>query len=161
VVELSAEDRKKIAARHLMMKEYNEELDVKALAGEAGYTALEQLGIRPTLDATAFGEVIPEKVLKPYCHQKHAKISMRLVPNQNSKEITKLFVDHFQAIAPPQVKVQVIPHHGGEPAVTPINSVAFTRQQKMPILKVGAKCQFLPEMGEAFQLWRYLKENLA
>jgi acetylornithine deacetylase/succinyl-diaminopimelate desuccinylase-like protein len=54
-----------------------------------------------------------------------AKISMRLVPNQNSKEITQLFIDHFRSIAPPQVKVKVTPHHGGEPAVTPIDSLAY------------------------------------
>ena len=55
----------------------------------------------------------------------HAKISMRLVPNQNSTEITELFTKHFKSIAPKYVKVKVTAHHGGEPAVTPTNSPAF------------------------------------
>jgi acetylornithine deacetylase/succinyl-diaminopimelate desuccinylase-like protein len=50
---------------------------------------------------------------------------MRLVPHQTSDEITKLFTDHFTKIAPPGVKVKVMPHHGGEPVVTPTDSVAF------------------------------------
>ena len=64
---------------------------------------------------------------------------MRLVPNQNSKVITKLFVDHFQAIAPPQVKVKVTPHHGGEPAVTPINSIAYQAAENAYIEGWGKK----------------------
>ena len=47
---------------------------------------------------------------------------MRLVPNQGPDEITKKFKDHFEKIAPPSVKVKVTPHHGGEPAVVPVDS---------------------------------------
>jgi acetylornithine deacetylase/succinyl-diaminopimelate desuccinylase-like protein len=59
-----------------------------------------------------------------------AKISMRLVPNQTSEKITKLFTDHFLKIAPPYVKVKITPHHGGEPVVTPTDSIAYKAAQK-------------------------------
>jgi acetylornithine deacetylase/succinyl-diaminopimelate desuccinylase-like protein len=140
VAELSIEDRTKIAAAPFDEEEYKKELDVKALAGEAGYTALEQLGIRPTLDVNGiWGGYTGEGAKTVLPSKAHAKISMRLVPNQNSKEITKLFVDHFQAIAPPQVKVKVTPHHGGEPAVTPINSIAYQAAENAYIKGWGKK----------------------
>lgn len=126
VLELTKEERTKIAAAPFSEAEYKKELDVKELAGEAGYTALEQLGIRPTLDVNGiWGGYTGEGAKTVLPSKANAKISMRLVPNQNSKEITKLFTDHFKAIAPPQVKVKVTAHHGGEPAVTPINSLAY------------------------------------
>src|SRR5690606_6902577 len=59
-----------------------------------------------------------------------AKISMRLVPNQQSDKITKLFKAHFENIAPKTVKVKVTPHHGGEPVVTPTDSTAFKAAEK-------------------------------
>lgn len=126
VVELSAEERVKIASAPFSEEEYKKELEVDALAGEAGYTALEQLGIRPTLDVNGiWGGYTGEGAKTVLPSKAHAKLSMRLVPNQSSKEITKLFTDHFLSIAPPQVKVKVTPHHGGEPAVTPIDSIAY------------------------------------
>lgn len=126
VIELSQEDRAKIASAPFSEEEYKKELEVDALAGEAGYTALEQLGIRPTLDVNGiWGGYTGEGAKTVLPSKAYAKISMRLVPNQNSGEITKLFTDHFNAIAPPQVKVKVTPHHGGEPAVTPIDSIAY------------------------------------
>jgi acetylornithine deacetylase/succinyl-diaminopimelate desuccinylase-like protein len=126
VVELSRQERDKIATAPFSDEAYKKELDVDALAGEAGYTILEQLGIRPTLDVNGiWGGYTGEGAKTVLPSKAHAKISMRLVPNQNSTEITRLFTDHFKQIAPPQVKVKVTPHHGGEPAVTPIDSIAY------------------------------------
>lgn len=140
VVELSDSDRAKIATAPFSEEEYKKELDVDALAGEAGYTALEQLGIRPTLDVNGiWGGYTGEGAKTVLPSKAHAKISMRLVPNQNSKEITKLFTDHFKAIAPPQVKVKVMPHHGGEPAVTPIDSIAYKAAENAYIEGWGKK----------------------
>jgi acetylornithine deacetylase/succinyl-diaminopimelate desuccinylase-like protein len=131
VVELSAEDRKKLANSPFSEKEFMQSLNVDAVAGEAGYTVLEQLGIRPTFDCNGiWGGYTGEGAKTVLPSKAFAKISMRLVPNQNSNKIAQLFTDHFKSIAPPQVKVQVIPHHGGEPAVTPINSVAFKAAEK-------------------------------
>jgi len=140
VVELSDEERIKIASSPFSEKKFKEELEVDALAGEAGYTALEQLGIRPTLDVNGiWGGYTGEGAKTVLPSKAHAKISMRLVPNQNSKEITKLFTDHFRSIAPPQVKVKVTPHHGGEPAVTPIDSLAFKAAENAYIEGWGKK----------------------
>lgn len=126
VVELTKEERAKIATAPFSEVAYKNELEVEELAGEAGYTALEQLGIRPTLDVNGiWGGYTGEGAKTVLPSKAHAKISMRLVPDQNSKEIAKLFSDHFKSIAQPQVKVVVTPHHGGEPAVTPIDSLAY------------------------------------
>jgi len=126
VVELTQAERAKIATAPFSDEAYKDELDVDALAGEAGYTILEQLGIRPTLDVNGiWGGYIGEGAKTVLPSKACAKISMRLVPDQNSAEITQLFTDHFSKIAPPQVKVKVTPHHGGEPAVTPIDSIAY------------------------------------
>jgi acetylornithine deacetylase/succinyl-diaminopimelate desuccinylase-like protein len=126
VAELSDNERAKIAESPFSEEQFKQELEVDALAGESGYTALEQLGIRPTLDVNGiWGGYTGEGAKTVLPAKAHAKISMRLVPNQNSHEITKLFTDHIKTIAPPQVKVKVTPHHGGEPAVTPIDSIAY------------------------------------
>lgn len=140
VVELSDAERIKIATSPFSEEEFKKELEVEALAGESGYTALEQLGIRPTLDVNGiWGGYTGEGAKTVLPSKAHAKISMRLVPDQDSKEITKLFTDHFISIAPPQVKVKVTPHHGGEPAVTPINSTAFKAAENAYIEGWGKK----------------------
>ena len=131
VKELTQEEKEKLAMAPFNETEYKKELEVDALAGEAGYTALEQLGVRPTLDVNgSWGGYTGEGAKTVLPSKAHAKISMRLVPDQNSNEISKLFEDHFKAIAPPQVKVKVTTHHGGEPAVTPIDSIAFKAAEK-------------------------------
>jgi acetylornithine deacetylase/succinyl-diaminopimelate desuccinylase-like protein len=131
VVELSDEERAKIAEAPFNVEEYKKELDVEALAGEKGYTILEQLGIRPTFDVNGiWGGYIGEGAKTGRPSKAHAKISMRLVPNQDSDEVSKLFTKHFITIAPKSVKVKVIPHHGGQPAVTPIDSVAYKAAEK-------------------------------
>lgn len=126
VVELSAEERAEMARAPFDQKAYNEELGIEEEWGESGYSTIERTGIRPTLDVNGIwggytGEgsktVLPSKAF--------AKISMRLVPNQTSEEITKKFADYFKSIAPKSVKVEVRPHHGGDPVVIPSNSVEF------------------------------------
>lgn len=126
VLELSTTERDEMAKAPFNLDEYKKDLEVADVWGEKGFTVMERTGIRPTLDCNGIwggytGEgsktVLPSKAF--------AKISMRLVPNQNSHEITDLFAKHFQAIAPAGVKVEVRPHHGGEPVVTPVDSVEF------------------------------------
>lgn len=126
VVELSEAERKAMNEAPFYESEYKKELDIAAVHGEKGYTTLERASIRPTLDVNGIwgGYTAPgAKTVLP--SKAYAKISMRLVPNQNSDEITALFKKHFESIAPPYVKVKVNPHHGGEPAVTPIDSQAY------------------------------------
>lgn len=131
VLELSAEDRKAMAQVPFSEQEYMDSLGVKALLGEKGFTPLEHVAIRPTLDVNGiWGGYIGEGAKTVLPSKAYAKISMRLVPDQSSKEITQLFEDHFKKIAPPSVKVIVKPHHGGEPAVTPTNSKAYNAASK-------------------------------
>jgi len=126
VQELSDEQRKMINKAPFDLDEYKKDLDIDDVDGEKGYTTIERTGIRPSLDVNGiWGGYTGEGAKTVLPSKAHAKISMRLVPNQKSDEITKLFADHFKKMAPPYVKVNVTPHHGGEPAVTPTDSVAF------------------------------------
>jgi acetylornithine deacetylase/succinyl-diaminopimelate desuccinylase-like protein len=92
---------------------------------------MERTGIRPTLDVNGiWGGYTGEGAKTVLPSKAFAKISMRLVPNQSSEEITKLFQDYFKAIAPKSVTVEVKPHHGGEPAITPVDSVEYIAASK-------------------------------
>ncbi|MCA6380057.1 MAG: dipeptidase [Cytophagales bacterium] len=126
VAELTAEERNALNKAPFNLDEYKKELAINDVKGEAGYTTLERTGTRPTLDVNGiWGGYTGEGAKTVLPSKASAKISMRLVPNQNSTEITDLFTKHFQSIAPKSVKVKVTAHHGGEPAVTPTNSKAF------------------------------------
>jgi acetylornithine deacetylase/succinyl-diaminopimelate desuccinylase-like protein len=108
------------------LEKYKNDLGIKAVLGEKGYTTLERTSIRPTLDVNGiWGGYTAPGAKTVLASKAYAKISMRLVPNQTSEEITEKFVKHFNAIAPDYVTVKVKPHHGGEPAVTPIDSIAY------------------------------------
>ncbi|MBT1698622.1 dipeptidase [Fulvivirgaceae bacterium PWU4] len=131
VAELSAAEREALNRAPFNVNEYKSELGINEIKGEKGYTTLERTGVRPTLDVNGiWGGYTGEGAKTVLPSKAHAKISMRLVPNQSSAEITELFTKHFKAIAPEYVKVKVMPHHGGEPAVTPTNSKAFGAASK-------------------------------
>lgn len=126
VVELSAEERKLLAKAPFNLEEYKAHLDIKEVHGEKGYTTTERSGIRPTLDVNGiWGGYTGEGAKTVLPSKAFAKISMRLVPNQSYKNITKLFEDHFRKIAPASVKVDVRPHHGGDPIVVRADSHAY------------------------------------
>lgn len=126
VQELTPKEREEMAKIPFNEVEYMQELGVSGLKGEKGYTTLERVSIRPTLDVNGiWGGYMGNGAKTVLPSKAFAKISMRLVPNQSSKKITELFKKHFESIAPKSVKVEVRPHHGGEPAVTPIDSIAF------------------------------------
>ena len=131
VVELSADDRAMLARAPFDLEEYKAFLDIDDIRGEEGYTTMERTGIRPCLDVcgiwggytgTGAKTVLPSTA--------HAKISMRLVPNQDSAKITKLFKQHFLAIAPKYVKVKVEEKEGGNGFLIPITSPAFQAASK-------------------------------
>lgn len=126
VEELSTKERELLAAAPFDLSKFKESLEIIDVWGEQGYTTPERTGIRPTLDVNGIwggytGEgsktVLPSKAF--------AKISMRLVPNQEHEHITRLFQQHFASIAPSQVSVKVTPHHGGNPYVLPLDSIAY------------------------------------
>lgn len=131
VDEVSAEERALMAKAPFNLDDYKAHLDIDAVQGEEGYSTLERTSIRPTLDVNGiWGGYIGEGAKTVLPSKAFAKISMRLVPNQDSAKITKLFQQHFESIAPASVKVKVIPHHGGEAAVTPTDSVAYKAAEK-------------------------------
>ena len=131
VVELSKADRAMLARAPFDMKEYKEFLDIDEVKGEKGYTTLERTGIRPCLDVCGiWGGYTGEGAKTVLPSVAHAKISMRLVPNQRSAEITKLFARHFKKIAPKYVKVEVKECEGGDGFLIPISSDAYKAASK-------------------------------
>ena len=126
VVELTDSDRAEMAKAPFSHEAYCKALDLKDTWGEANYSTMERGSIRPTLDVNGiWGGYIGEGAKTVIASKAYAKISMRLVPDQNPQEITELFTNHFLKIAPSSVRVIVKPHHGGEAAVTPIDSIGY------------------------------------
>ena len=131
VLPLSEADRAALNKAPFDLEEYKKDLGVNDVWGEKGYTTLERTGTRPTLEVNGiWGGYTGEGAKTVLPSKASAKISMRLVPNQQSDKITQLFTEHFQKIAPAYVKVKVSAHHGGEPVVTPTDSVAYQAAQK-------------------------------
>ncbi|TQD36277.1 dipeptidase [Haloflavibacter putidus] len=126
VEELSQKERKKMGEAPFDVEAYKKALDLKDVYGEEGYTTNERNSIRPTLDVNGiWGGYIGEGAKTVIPSKAFAKISMRLVPNQNWEEITDLFQKHFESIAPDAVSVKVTPHHGGQAYVTPIDGLEY------------------------------------
>ena len=126
VIELSAEDRAKLARAPFDPDEYKKFLNIAEVKGEKGYTTLERTGIRPCLDVNGiWGGYTGEGAKTVLPSEAHAKISMRLVPDQDSEKITELFEKHIRSIAPPYVKVDVKRYHGGNGFLIPISSPAY------------------------------------
>lgn len=126
VVVLTDAEREELNRAPFSLDEYKKDLNVEDVHGEKGYTTLERTGIRPTFELNGiWGGYIGEGAKTVLPSKAHAKISMRLVPNQTTDKITEIFTKHFESIAPKSVKVKVTPHHGGEPVVTPTDSIAF------------------------------------
>ncbi len=123
---LSAEERAEMAKAPFNEEDYKKALNIDAVFGEKGYSTPERVSIRPTLDVNGiWGGYTGEGAKTVLPSKAHAKISMRLVPNQEPDEITELFANYFKSIAPATVKVEVNPHHGGEPVVTETDSLAY------------------------------------
>lgn len=126
VVELSASDRAQLSRAPFDIDEYKSFLEIGDVRGEKGYSTLERTGIRPCLDVCGiWGGYTGEGAKTVLPSEAHAKISMRLVPDQKSAEITELFLQHFKSIAPSCVKVEVTPCEGGDGFLIPITSDAY------------------------------------
>ena len=138
VLELTAAERKAINGAPFDLNEYKKELNVKEVWGEKGYTTLERTGIRPTLEVNGiWGGYTGEGAKTVLPSKAYAKISMRLVPNQVSGEISDMFKKHFEGIAPDYVTVKVTAHHGGEAVVTPTDSPAYKAAAKAIVTTFG------------------------
>ena len=128
---LSAEERAKMAEAPFSKEAYCKALDIEDVYGEAGYTSNQRNSIGRTLDVNGiWGGYIGEGAKTVIASKAYAKISMRLVPDQDWKKITQLFKSHFESIAPKGVTVVVKPHHGGQAYVTPIDSVGYQAASK-------------------------------
>ena len=126
VAELSRADRRMLGRAPFDLKEYKEFLGVRELRGEKGYTPLERVGIRPCLDVCGiWGGYTGAGAKTVLPSEAHAKISMRLVPDQRSAEIAKLVARHLRKIAPKYVTVEVTPCGGCDGFTIPISSPAY------------------------------------
>lgn len=140
VRELTPAERKAFNKAPFCLKEYKKALDIAAVEGEAGYTTMERTGVRPSLDVNGiWGGYIGEGTKTVIPTHASAKISMRLVPNQDWKKIAKLFEKHFCAIAPKSVKVEVKALHGGMPYVSPTDLPAYRAAEKAVEATFGKK----------------------
>lgn len=126
VVELTKEEREMLARAPFDIEEYKHFLDIDAVKGEEGFSTMERTGIRPCLDVNGiWGGYTGEGAKTVLPSKAFAKISMRLVPNQDNKKIAQLFEKHFLKLAPAGVKVKVTPHHGGQGFLCPISSNVY------------------------------------
>ena len=124
-------ERQEMSKAPFNLNEYKKDLEIYDVYGEKGYTTNERNSIRPTLDVNGiWGGYTGEGAKTVLPSKAYAKISMRLVPNQSSTKITKLFQHHFNSIAPDCVKVKVTPHHGGEGVVVPTDFKGFVAASK-------------------------------
>jgi acetylornithine deacetylase/succinyl-diaminopimelate desuccinylase-like protein len=131
VEELSKEERAEMAKAPFNLEAYKDAIKIGDVYGEEHYSTNERNSIRPTLDVNGiWGGYTGEGAKTVIASKAYAKISMRLVPNQDWKEITDLFVKHFESIAPKAVSVKVTPHHGGQGYVTPIDNIAYKAASK-------------------------------
>ena len=128
---LSQEEREAIGETPFCIERYKKNLDIDEVQGEAGYSTIERTGIRPSLDVNGiWGGYIAEGTKTVIPSKASAKISMRLVPNQDYEKIAELFEKHFRAIAPKSVKVNVKYLHGGYPYVSPTDMPAYKAASK-------------------------------
>jgi acetylornithine deacetylase/succinyl-diaminopimelate desuccinylase-like protein len=140
VMKLSAKERKELNKAPFKLNAYKKDLAIGDVWGEKGFTTIERTGIRPTLDVNGiWGGYIGEGAKTVLPSKAYAKISMRLVPNQKSEKISKLFQKHFEKIAPKSVKVKVKPHHGGEPVVVSTESHAYKSAARAMEMSYGKK----------------------
>ena len=139
VEDVSQAERDEMASVAMDDEVYKRSLNVKELRGEAGYSTIERTAIRPTLDVNGmWGGYIKEGAKTVIGAKATAKISMRLVPHQDSTKIGALFTKYFKSLAPDSVTVKVSTFHGGEPYVTPIDSTAY-KAASMAIEKTFGK----------------------
>ena len=138
VEELSAGEREQFKKIPFSLESYQNALDIESVYGEKGFSTLERKSIRPTLDINGiWGGYTGEGAKTVIASKAYAKISMRLVPNQKSEEITKLFMDHFVSIAPKGVTVKITPHHGGEAYVMHPDGLEFQAASKAYVETFG------------------------
>ncbi len=140
VIEISRVERDEMAMAPFDEQDYMEKLKVVALSGEVSYTTKERTGIRPSLDVNGiWGGYTSEGTKTVLPSKAYAKISMRLVPNQDYKKIGELFEQYFRKMAPKSVKVKVEALHGGQAYVSPIDTIGYKAASKAMEATLGKK----------------------
>ncbi|MCX6234573.1 MAG: dipeptidase [Bacteroidetes bacterium] len=131
VVEIRPEERNAMAKAPFNLQNFKKTLDIAQEMGEDGFTTIERTGIRPSLDVNGiWGGYTGEGAKTVLPSKASAKISMRLVPNQDHKKIAAIFKKHFRSIAPDYVKVNIKYLHGGKPYVSPMDMTAYKAAEK-------------------------------
>ena len=131
VLESSAKERELLNMAPFDREEYKKALDVEDLEGETGFTTIERTGIRPSFDVCGiWGGYTGEGAKTVIASKAYAKISTRLVPNQDHEKIAKMFEEYFVTLAPKSVKVKVDSLHGGQAYVCPIDLPAYKAAEK-------------------------------
>lgn len=140
VRDLTPAEREAFNEAPFNLENYKRSLDIDDVAGEAGYTTIERTGVRPSLDVNGiWGGYIEEGTKTVIPSRASAKISMRLVPNQDFEKIGELFEKHFRSIAPASVKVNVKYLHGGAPYVAPTDMAAYKAAEQAIVDTFGKK----------------------
>jgi acetylornithine deacetylase/succinyl-diaminopimelate desuccinylase-like protein len=140
VIVATDKERKLMAEAPFDEKEFKDDLGIKDLWGEKGYSTNERTGIRPTLELNGiWGGYTGEGAKTVLPSKAFAKISMRLVPNQHSEKMSELLINHLHKIAPPYITLKASLHHGGEPYMTPIDSKGYQAASKAIETTFGKK----------------------
>ncbi len=148
VLKLTKQERENFKKLKFKEKEFARSIGLKVLKGEKGYSTLERIWARPTLDCNGiFGGWYGQGAKTVLPSKATAKISMRLVPNQKPKKIAKLFEKHIKKLAPSTVKVEVRDLHGGYPVITPLEDPATIAASKAMARAFGKKTVFMREGG--------------
>lgn len=148
VQKLTKKEREQFKNLKFSDKAFAKELDVKELKGEKGFSTLERLWTRPTLDCNGIYGGFTEEGAKTVLPSKAtAKISMRLVPDQDHTKIAKLFEKYVKSIAPKSIKVKVKNLHGAYPVVVPLEDKAIVAAAKATSKAFGKKTVFTREGG--------------
>jgi acetylornithine deacetylase/succinyl-diaminopimelate desuccinylase-like protein len=146
VLDYSAAERQRINEAPYNEQQYKADLKVNGLLGEVGYSTLERTGTRPTLDVNGiWGGYIGEGAKTVLPSKAYAKISMRLVSNQDPLKVEKQFADYLASLAPAGVQVKVAPHHGGYPVVVPTDAVEYRAAERAMVDAFGKNP--IPQFG--------------
>ena len=147
VMPISDRERTEYKKLPFDQKAFMKDLETDATPGEQGYSELERMWARPTLDCNGiWGGFTGEGAKTVLPSKAYAKISMRLVPNQTPDEIAKKFENFFNKIKPAGITIKVIDLHGGMPAITPIDSIGMKAATKA-LAEVFGKEPFLTREG--------------
>ena len=131
VLDISAEERALLAQAPFNLETYKKSIAVDEISGEEGFSTTERTGIRPSFDVCGiWGGYMGEGAKTVMPSKAFAKISTRLVPNQDHEKIAVLFKEHFESIAPKSVKVEVTSLHGGQAYGCPITVPAYQAAEK-------------------------------